>query len=40
MCLALDNLCEELNPNNFIYSQYAYLDHLKNYHLENHNNNG
>ena len=37
--LALDNLCEELNPNNFIYCQYAYLDHLKNYYLENNNNN-
>ena len=38
--LALDNLCEELNPNNFIYCQYAYLDNLKIYYLENNNNNG
>ena len=35
----MNNLCEELNPNNFIYFQYSYLDHLKNYYLENNNNN-
>ena len=40
VCLTLDNLCEELNPNNFIYCQYAYLDNLKIYYLENNNNNG
>ena len=39
LCLALDNLCEELNPNNFTYCQFAYFDHLKNYYLENNNNN-
>ena len=33
----VNNLCEELNPNNFIYFQYSYLDHLKNYYLENNN---
>ena len=39
LCLVLDNLCEELNSNNFIYCQYAYLDHLKIYYFENNNNN-
>ena len=38
LCLSLDNLCEKLNRNNFTYCQYTYLDHLKNYHLENNNN--
>ena len=34
VCSALDAFCEELNPNNLIYCQSAYLDHLKNYYLE------
>ena len=30
-----ENGCDELNPNNFIYCQSAYLDQLKNYYLKN-----
>ena len=33
--LALDTFWDELNPNNVIYCQSAYLDQLKNYYLQN-----
>ena len=33
--LALDAFLDELNPNNVIYCQSAYLDQLKNYYLQN-----
>ena len=35
VCLALDAFCDELNPNNFIYCQSAYLEQLENYYLQN-----
>ena len=31
----MDNFAEELNPNNFLYCQSAYLDELKNYYIKN-----
>ena len=35
LCLAMDTAPDELNPNNFIHCQPAYLDGLKNYYIEN-----
>ena len=36
ICAALDNGCEDLNPNYFINCKFAYLEHLKTYYyLEN-----
>ena len=32
----MDNSPDELNSNNFIYCQAAFLDELKNYYLQNH----
>ena len=37
LCLALDVLCDELNPNNFAYCPTAYLEELKNYYIQHHN---
>ena len=36
LCLAMDNSPDELNSNNFIYCQAAFLDELKNYYRQNH----
>ena len=35
LCLAMETAPDELNPNNFINCQPAYLDGLKNYCIEN-----
>ena len=36
ICAALDNGCEDLNPNYFADCKFGYLEHLKNYcYLEN-----
>ena len=35
LTIALDCLPDELNPNNFLHVQYAYLDELKNYYTKN-----
>ena len=35
LTIALDCLPDELNPNNFLHNQYAYLDELKNYYTKN-----
>ena len=37
LCLALDVLCDELNPNNVSYCPTAYLEEIKNYYIQNHN---
>ena len=37
VCLALDVLCDELNPNNVTYCPTAYLEEIKNYYIQNHN---
>ena len=34
-CLAMDQMPDELDPNNFVISQYSYLITLKNYYLNN-----
>ena len=34
-CLAMDQMPDELDPNNFVNSQYSYLITLKNYYLNN-----
>ena len=36
LCLAMNNSPDQLNPNNFIYCQAAFLDELKNYYRQNH----
>ena len=35
LCLAMDAAPDELNPNNSAHCQYAYLEELKNYYIEN-----
>ena len=35
LCLALDNSHADLNPNNFVCCQAAYLDEFKNYYKQN-----
>ena len=35
LCLAMDQMPDELDPNNFVNLQYSYLVTLKNYYLNN-----